>query len=38
VSGPLAQLNKKNATAEAPHRGVKLWQRDNAQPVAPPAP
>jgi hypothetical protein len=37
-SGPLAQLSKKNATGEAPLRGVELWLRESAQPVAPPAP
>jgi hypothetical protein len=35
VSGPLAQLSKKNATGEAALRGVELWLRESAQPVAP---
>ena len=30
VSGPLAQLSKKNATGEAPLGGVELWLRESA--------
>jgi len=30
-----AQLSKKNAMGEAPLRGVELWLRESAQPVAP---